>query len=140
MMLAVNAAIDGNKAELIRLIKEHGLDTKEVRQRLAHRDGRKYEFGPRQARARTERVEPKPGSNGQPSVFDVTITRRTPVRELFRIIEQAERIKVLAQQELARRDPEQVEPVRREMARIEAMRQEMESLERKIREAEEAMG
>ena len=44
MMLAVNAAIDGNTQTVTDLVTEHGLDRKELKERLALRDGQKYEM------------------------------------------------------------------------------------------------
>ncbi len=141
MMLAVNAAIDGNKAEVERLVKEYKLDRSELRDRMDARNGTRYEFaGPGSPRSRGAGVKRMARSRTQAPEISVTIDGRTSVRVLFKLIEQAEQIRARAQQELARRRPEEIEPVKKMLGEIELLRRERDKLESKIREAEEAMG
>ena len=144
MMLAVNAAIDREDKEVARLIRDHDLDTVELEQRLLLRDGRRYDLnGTRRpvAKEPTARAERGTGKR-KPGVLElsVTIDGRTSVAKLFKLIEQAERIKAAAQQELKRRPGDQIEPVKKALAEVELLRREREKLEEKIRAAEEALG
>ena len=50
MMLAVNAAIGGNKKKVNELVKEHGLSRRELDARLEIRDGQKYDLTKRGGR------------------------------------------------------------------------------------------
>lgn len=141
MMLAVNAAIDGDKAAVDRLMMAHELDPAELEQRVATRGGRKFDILGN--RPLTERAPPLSKEPAKPRVRDVdiqvTINRRTSVAKLFKLIEQAERIKGEAQQELKRRPPEQIEPVKKALSQIELLRRERQKVEERIREAEEAL-
>jgi len=140
MMLAVNAAIDGNLDEVDRLVAENKLDRKELSHRLSNRGESKYDLSPRKkgmSRGQGGMIRP-----ARPVAVDlnVTINGRTSVRQLFKLMEQAERIKGEAQQELKRRPPEHLEPVKRALSEIELLRREREKIERRIHEAEEALG
>ncbi len=143
MTLAVNAAIDRKDKEVARLIKDHDLDTAELDQRLLLRDGRRYELngaGRRVAKEPTARAE-RGTNKRKPAALDVTVTidGRTAVARLYEIIDDAERLKAQAQQELKRRPPEQIEPVKKALAEIELLRRKRETIEQKIQEAEEAL-
>jgi hypothetical protein len=140
MMLAVNAAIDGNHDEVDRLVDEYKLDRKELQHRISNRGDLKYDMSPRkksEARAPGRAMRP-----ARPAAVDLTVTvnGRTSVRQLFKLIEQADRIKGEAQQELKRRPAEQLEPVKKALSEIELLRREREKIERRIHEAEEALG
>ncbi len=141
MMLAVNAAIDRKDREVAQLLKEHNLDTAELEQRLVLRNGRQYDLnGTTQRPTRRRRGAEEPiVSNGGHVDLDVTINGRTSVQKLFKLIEQAFQVKAAAQQELARRKPEDVEPVKKVVAEIELLRRERAKIESKIREAEGAL-
>ncbi len=143
MMLAVNAAIERKDKEVARLIKDHDLDTAELEQRLLLRDGRRYELnGTRRRVAKEPTARAERGTNKRkPGVLDlnVTIDGRTSVAKLYKIIDNAERLKAQAQQELKRRPPEQIEPVKKALAEIELLRRKREKIEQKIQEAEEAL-
>ena len=88
MMLAVNAAIDGEHDQVDQLVGEHGLSRKELKERLMLRNGAKYEM-----RKRTPKRTSAPKTNSRPrsSVdLDITINGRTSVQQLFKILEQAD--------------------------------------------------
>lgn len=136
MMLAVNATIDGKQAEVDRLVQENKLSKAELRQRVEYRDGRKYEL---QSSNNGVTRASRRGTASAPAVIpDITISRRTSVRQLFRLIEQTEQIRAQAQQELKRRPESEIEPVKKALGEIEILRRKREQLDAKIREAEEA--
>lgn len=145
MMLAVNAAIEGDKKEVDRLIKEHDLDAGELDERLVIRNGRKYEFKQRKPAGRRSAASDakRTAGRGTPNLnsldLNVTIDGRTSVAKLYKLIEAADRMRIAAQRELKRRPDEQVEPVKKAMAEIELLRREREKVEQKLREAEDAL-
>jgi hypothetical protein len=143
MMLAVNAGIDGDDEQVERLIKEHKLDREELQARLMARDGSKYDLAPRKPRA-TRRAAPAAGAAAKPGRrmvdLEVAIDGRTSVRQLFKLIDQADRVRAAAQQELKRRSPQEIEPVKKALAEIELLRREHLKLQEKIRAAEDALG
>ena len=143
MTLAVNAAIDRKDTEVARLIKDHDLDTAELEQRLVLRDGRQYELnGHRRRVVKEPTVRAERGTRERsPGVLDVNIAidGRTSIAKLYRIMTEAERLKVQAQQELKRRPPEQIEPVKKALAEIELLRRKREKLEEQIRAAESVL-
>ena len=120
MMLAVNAAIERKDKEVARLIKDHDLDAAELDQRLLLRDGRRYELNGTRRRVAKEPTAERGTNKRKPGVLDVNVTidGRTAVAKLYKIIDDAERLKAQAQQELKRRPPEQIEPVKKAFAMI----------------------
>ncbi len=134
-MLAVNAAIDGEDEEVLRLVKEFDLNRSELGQRLLKREGEKYDLTPRKG-APAKRA---PRAARTTSDLEVTINGRTSVRQLFRIIEQADRIRAMAQQEIKRRPDKEVEAVKKAVSEIELLRRERRKIEQKIQDAEQAL-
>ena len=72
--------------------------------------------------------------------IEITIDRRTSVRQLFLLLDQAEQVRAKAQRELKRRPERQVEPVRKRMGEIALLRKKRAEIDYKIKEAEEALG
>jgi hypothetical protein len=140
MMMAVNAAMDGNHDEVDRLVGEYKLDRKELQHRVSNRAGEKYDLSPRIAGAPRRPGRAPRAPRPDPVDMTVTINGRTSVRQLFKLIELAEKVKGEAQQELKRRPPDQLEPVKKALSDIELLRRERERIERRILEAEEALG
>ena len=64
MMLAVNASIDGKKANANKLIKEYKLSQAELKTRLEIRDGEKYDFTRKGGRPKGSKN--KAGRRGRP--------------------------------------------------------------------------
>ena len=139
MMLAVNATIDGNQEEVDRFVEEFNLERRELQRRLDARNGQRYEFKPRTGKVLVRGAAPPRARAG---ILDmgITINGRTPVRQLFKLIDLADQIRGQAQQELKRRPPEQLEPVKKALTEIELLRRQREKLEERIREAEGALG
>ena len=147
MMLAVNAAIDGDKKEVDRFINEYELACGELDERLSLRNGRKYEFKRRRESRPSPKRQPKkkvpPGRSSVKSNsvdLHVTIDGRTSVAKLFKLIDLAERVKAAAQRELKRRPSSQIEPVKKALGEIELLRRKQAKLAEQIEEAEEALG
>ncbi len=137
MMLAVNATIDRKQAEADRLVQENKLSKAELRQRVEYRDGLKYEL--QSSNNAATRASRRATASSPAVIPDITISRRTSVRQLFRLIEQTEQIRAQAQQELKRRPASEIEPVKKALTEIEILRRKREQLGAKIREAEEAI-
>jgi hypothetical protein len=142
MMLAVNAAIDRKDKEVDRLIKDHDLDSAELEQRLLLRQGKHYDVnGTKRKSAKESRQRAKSGGLHAMTSFDlnIAIDGRTSVAKLYKIISEAERLKVQAQQELKRRPDDEVEPVKQAFLEIELLRREQEKIQDKIKAAEESL-
>ncbi len=137
MVLAVNASIDGKQAEADRLVQENKLNKTELRQRVEYRDGRKYQL--QSSNNRVTRASRRTTASSPAVIPDITISRRTSVRQLFRLIEQTEQIRAQAQQELKRRPEREIEPVKKALAEIEILRRKREQLDAKIQEVEETI-
>lgn len=142
MMLAVNASIDGDQATVDQIVKEYDLDCAELDERIAVRSGRKYEMARGGRRATNNGPRMRAAGRFRTADLDlqVTIDGRTAVAKLFKIIDEAERLKAEAQQELKRRPPEQIDPVKKALEEIELLRRERLKLEQKIKVAEESLG
>ncbi len=139
MMLAVNAAIDGDMAEVDRLIKEFSLEGSELQERLALRDGRKYTMSTNgRDGAKAPRGSGPRGRAGGAEI-SIAVNGRTSVRQLFRLIEQADQVKAKAQQELKRRPGKEIDAVKKTLTEIELLRKQREKLEQKIREVEDSL-
>ncbi len=89
MVLAVNATIDGKQAEVDRLVQENKLSKAELRQRVEYRDGRKYEL--QSSNNGATRASRRATASLPAVIPDITISRRTSVRQLFRLIERLNR-------------------------------------------------
>ena len=141
MMLAVDAAIEGDKATVDQLLKEYDLDYAEIEHRLGRRNGRKYSLSGQKKKRKTTAPRSNEAVRSMlPELdFKVTLDGRTSVAKLFKLIEYAERLKSQAQQELKRRSPEEIEPVKKALSEIELLRREREKIEQKLRTAEEAL-
>ena len=137
MVLAVNATIDGKQAEVDRLVQENKLSKTELRQRVEYRDGRKYQL--QSSNNGVTRASRRATASLPAVIPDITISRRTSVRQLFRLIEQTEQIRAQAQQELKRRPEREIEPVKKALAEIEILRRKREQLDAKIQEVEETI-
>ena len=139
MMLAVNAAIEGDKSTVDRLMDEYDLASSELERRIEARNGRKYQLDGSKKK-RQLRSEKPPRARARSADLEVTIDGRTSVAKLFKLMDQAERTKAAAQQELKRRPPEEIEPVKKALGEIELLRRQQRKLEEKIRVAEGALG
>ena len=140
MMLAVNAAIEGEHESVDELIEQHDLDRDELNERLMIREGRKYDFANgAKRRGNTTRQRNTPRSKTTTPAIEVTIDGRTSVRQLFRLMQEAEQVKVRAQQELKRRPDEEIDSVKRALSDIELLRREREKLDQKILQAEDSI-
>lgn len=139
MMLAVNAAIDGDMAEVDRVIKEFSLEGSELQERLVLRDGRKYTMSSNGGNGARAPRGAGPKARAGAGEITIAVNGRTSVRQLFRLIEQADQVKAKAQQELKRRPAKEIDAVKKTLTEIELLRKQREKLEQKIREVEDSL-
>ncbi len=136
MQEAVNLALEGKAKEAKAKLAEDDRNTTEA---FAHfselrRIAGAYEL------SRRPRGLSKSDGEARFGHIEITIDRRTSVRQLFLLIDRAEQVRAKAQRELKRRPERQVEPVRKRMGEIALLRKKRAEIDYKIKEAEEAFG
>jgi len=134
MMLAVNAAISGNKKGVNQLVREHKLNRKELQQRVEKREGEKYSFSrkPRARRTvkkkarRARRVAKAPRAS-KPGFDDIasTIDGRTKTVTLMKL---EARVAELLKQKPKR----EVTKVRDTLKNYQKMQRELQEMEARL--------
>ena len=136
MQEAVNLALRGKAKEAKAKLAE---DDRNTTQAFAHFSELRRVAGAYEL-SRRPRGPSKSDGEAQFGHIEITIDRRTSVRQLFLLMDQAEQVKAKAQRELKRRPERQVEPVRKRMGEIALLRRKRAEIDYKIKEAEEALG
>ncbi len=120
MMLAVNAAIMGNKKKVTQLVNEHRLSRKELEARLEIRDGEKYKLRRTQQRPnRTSKAQPVTTTNVVRNDVLRIIDRRTDAVTLVSLKTRVEEL-------LAQKRKAEVNKVEKAMAEVEVLRKKYE--------------
>ncbi len=130
MMLAVNASIDGKRADANKIIKEYKLSTAELKRRIEMRDGEKYDVKKKGGRPKgsTNKKTGRAPSRGRATVSV------SNAENVLQVLDGSAKIATLLKISYRANELLDAKP-KRDVSKVEKAMEEAEELKRKYEEA-----